>query len=130
MQKGRLKRFQTAFFLLLALQEIITACVDAGVAVAVCFGQIFNAVAAAFRLIFAYAAITAQSIHGGTVCQSPSGRFYGLPINAAGAISGFKFGAAEVFAGGAGEGGLSLHFDFLSPLFVGFGGWGAAAIWL
>ena len=88
MQKGRLKRFQTAFFLLLALQVIITACVDAGVAVAVCFGQIFNAVAAAFRLIFAYAAITAQSIHGGTVCQSPSGRFYGLPINAAGAISG------------------------------------------
>jgi hypothetical protein len=34
MQKGRLKRFQTAFFLLLALQVIITACVDAGVAVA------------------------------------------------------------------------------------------------
>ena len=69
MQKGRLKRFQTAFFLLLALKVIITACVDAGVAVAVCFGQIFNAVAAALRLIFAYAAITAQSIHGGTVCQ-------------------------------------------------------------
>ena len=122
MQKGRLKRFQTAFFLLLALQVIITACVDAGVAVAVCFGQIFNAVAAEFRLIFAYAAITAQSIHGGGVCQSPSGRSYGLPINAAGAISGFKFGAAEVFAGGASEGGVSLHFDFLSPLFVGFEG--------
>jgi hypothetical protein len=78
MQKGRLKRFQTAFFLLLALQVIITACVDAGVAVAVCFGQIFNAVAAAFRLIFAYAAITAQSIHGGTVCQSLNGVSDGL----------------------------------------------------
>ena len=115
---------------LLALQVIITACVDAGVAVAVCFGQIFNAVAAAFRLIFAYAAITAQGIHGGTVCQSPSGRFYGSPINAAGAISGFKFGAAEVFAGGTSEGGVSLHFDFLMPLFVGFGGWGVAAMYV